>query len=122
MIVSLQFVEAPLFTRLVNDYLSDDDYRDLQVHLAREPESGAVIQGTGGFRKLRWDDRRRRRGKRGGLRIVYYYFASDAQLWFVTIYRKGEVADLSTGEKRALSAALDWEREQRRQSRAMKGS
>ncbi|MDQ7840601.1 MAG: addiction module toxin RelE [bacterium] len=63
----MEFIEAPLFTQLVPEYLSDDGYRMLQLHLARDFEAGAVIAGTGGFRKLRWADRRRGRGKRGGL-------------------------------------------------------
>ena len=54
--------------------LSDEDYRTLQQFLARDPEAGDIIPGTGGFRKLRWADSRRRKGKRGGLRIIYYYY------------------------------------------------
>ncbi len=68
----MEFIEAPLFTQLVPEYLGDDGYRKLQLHLARHPEAGAIIAGTGGFRKFRWADRRRGKGKRGGLRIIYY--------------------------------------------------
>lgn len=64
------FVETRLFTRLVSEYLSDDEYRELQVVLARDPEAGAVISESGGIRKLRWG--LRGRGKRGGLRVIYY--------------------------------------------------
>jgi hypothetical protein len=64
----VEFLEAPTFTALVTDYLEDDEYRALQLFLAEDPEAGDVIPGTGGFRKLRWADRRRRKGKRGGLR------------------------------------------------------
>jgi len=67
----VEFIEAPAFTQLLADYLGDDDYRALQLHLARNPEAGDVIPGTGGFRKLRWADRRRGKGKRGGLRVIY---------------------------------------------------
>lgn len=49
----MEFIEAPLFTQLLPKYLSDDGYRTLQLHLARDPEAGAIIAGTGGFRKLR---------------------------------------------------------------------
>ena len=69
----MEFVEAPLFTQLLADYLSDDEYRALQFFLARDPEAGDVIPATGGFRKVCWADRRRGKGKRGGLRVVYYY-------------------------------------------------
>jgi putative transcriptional regulator len=66
--LSVEFIEAPAFTRLLAEYLDDDQYRELQHHLARDPEAGDLIQGTGGFRKVRWADSRRGQGKRGGLR------------------------------------------------------
>ena len=67
------------------------------------------MPGTGGFRKLRWADRRRGKGKRGGLRVIYYYLSADAQIWLMTLYDKDEMADLSAAEKRALKAALEAE-------------
>jgi hypothetical protein len=102
MINAVEFVEAPPFTQLLRDYLSDDDYAGLQQFLAGDPEAGLVIPGTGGFRKLRWTDPRRRKGKRGGLRVIYFYFAEDPQIWLMTLYGKDEVADLTPDEKRAL--------------------
>jgi hypothetical protein len=63
-----QFIEAPTFTAMVAGYLEDDEYRALQLFLAGDPEAGDVMPGTGGFRKLRWADRRPGKGKRGGLR------------------------------------------------------
>jgi len=113
----VEFVEAPFFTLLLKDYLSDDDYRALQLYLAGEPEAGDIIPGTGGFRKLRWADRRRGKGKRGGLRMIYYYFIEDSQIWFLTLYDKDEAADLSLKEKRLLKAAIDEETRQRAQRR-----
>jgi hypothetical protein len=62
----VEFIEAPVFTRLVGSYLSDDDYRLLQWTLAKDPERGDVVPGTGGIRKLRWEDRRRGKGKTRG--------------------------------------------------------
>ena len=50
----LSFIETPLFTPLVYDYLSDEEYAALQAHLAQDPESGEVVPGSGGVRKLRW--------------------------------------------------------------------
>lgn len=107
--MSVEFIEAPTFTALVAEYLEDDDYRALQSFLAGDPEAGDVMPGTGGFRKLRWADRRRGKGKRGGLRVIYYYLLTDAQIWLITLYDKGEIADLSVAEKRLLKAALDAE-------------
>ena len=68
----MEFLEAPALTRYVSGYLTDDEYRELQNRLAAAPEHGAVIPGTGGFRKLRWADPRRGKGRRGGLRVIYY--------------------------------------------------
>ncbi len=107
--MNVEFIETPTFTALIAEYLEDDEYRALQSFLAGEPEAGDVIQGTGGFRKLRWADRRRGTGKRGGLRVIYYYLVADSQIWLMTLYDKGEVADLSAAEKRQLRAALDAE-------------
>ncbi len=98
-----------MFTAIIADYMEDDEYRALQSFLAGDPEAGDVMPGTGGFRKLRWADRRRGTGRRGGLRVVYYYFLADAQIWLMTLYDKGEIADLSAAEKRLLKAALDAE-------------
>ncbi len=116
----LEFIEAPRFTQLLPAYLSDDDYGDLQMHLAKNPEAGEIIQGTGGFRKVRWADPRRGQGRRGGLRVIYYYFEQDMQIWFLTLYGKNEAADLTPKEKRLLKAAIDEETRQRARRRALR--
>ena len=64
------FIETRLFTRLVQEYFSDEEYRRLQPELVKNPEAGPVIPGSGGVRKLRWAARGR--GKRGGYRVVYF--------------------------------------------------
>jgi hypothetical protein len=115
--LSLEFIEAPFYTRLLPEYLSDDEYRELQLHLAGDPQSGDVIQGTGGFRKVRWRDARRGQGRRGGLRVIYYYFEQERQIWLLTMYGKDEAADLTSQEKRALKAALAEEKRQRARHR-----
>ena len=109
----VEFIEAPVFSKLLASYLDDDSYRSLQLHLAEDPEAGDVIPGTGGFRKARWTDARRQKGKRSGLRIIYYHFAGDSQIWLMTLYGKGEVADLSPSEKRMLKAAIEKEIDER---------
>jgi len=111
--VSVEFVEAPLFTQLLPEYLTDGDYAELQLFLARNPEAGDVIPGTGGFRKVRWGHPRRGQGRRGGLRIIYYLFLQDDLIWFVTLYGKDEAMDLTAGERRLLKAAADEEKRQR---------
>jgi hypothetical protein len=57
-------------------YLDDSAFAELQRFLITDPEAGAVIQGTGGLRKIRFADKRRGKGKRGGLRIVYYWWSA----------------------------------------------
>ena len=53
--------------------------------------------------------KRRGKGRRGGLRVIYYHFAADHQIWLMTLYGKNEAADLTTGEKKALKAAIEAE-------------
>jgi hypothetical protein len=103
----MEFIEAPAFTRRVSVYLTDDGYRKLQNHLAANPELGDLMPGTGGFRKLRWADPTRGKGRRGGLRIIYYYFWADRQIWLMALYDKDEASDLTPKEKTALKGAIE---------------
>jgi len=107
------FIEAPAFTRHLPSYLTDDEYRRLQEALLGNPEAGAMMPGTGGFRKMRWADPRRGKGTRSGLRVIYYHFADEAQIWLMTLYGKDEAKDLTPAEKRALRVAVQAEREAR---------
>lgn len=110
----LLFVEAPAFSRYREDYLNDEGFRELQKALAGDPEKGDLIPGAGGIRKLRWGDSRRGKGKRGGLRIIYYCFLSDEEIWLLTLYGKDEASDLSKDEKTQLRRALEAERAARK--------
>jgi len=63
------FVESPLFTKYVHDYLTDiTEYSVFQEYLAANPETGDVVRGSGGVRKVRWS--RRGTGKSGGVRVL----------------------------------------------------
>jgi len=115
--MKLIFLETPLFTRLLPEYLDDGSYRALQRALLDNPEMGDVMPGTGGFRKVRWEDSRRGKGKRGGLRVIYYYLTADHQIWFFTLYDKDEAANLTSGEKKTLKKAIQAELEARRRNR-----
>lgn len=84
------FVETKLFTKLVKDYLSEEEYADLQQMLIDNPEAGAVIRGSGGIRKVRWAAPGR--GKRGGYRVIYYLARPKGTIWMLTMYPKN-VAD-----------------------------
>jgi hypothetical protein len=94
------FIESAVFTRQVQELLTDDEYADLQWHLALHPRAGAVIQDTGGLRKVRWASRAG--GKRGGVRVIYFHAVSQSQVRFLLIYRKGVKDDLSAAEKKVL--------------------
>jgi hypothetical protein len=102
----MEFIETPAFSRRRADYLDDDQLRRLQVELSNTPEVGDLMPGTGGFRKMRWADLRRGKGRRGGLRIIYYYFPSDHQIWLMTLYGKDEASDLTAQQKKELKAAI----------------
>lgn len=115
--MKLVFFEAPAFTRLLPAYLDDESYRELQRMLLDYPERGDLMPGTGGFRKIRWKDSRRKKGKRGGLRIIYYYLETEPQIWFFTLYNKNETTDLDAREKAILKQAIQTELEARRQKR-----
>lgn len=108
------FVELPAFAKYRADYLDDDGFGKLQAFLLKNPEAGDVIEGTGGLRKLRHGDPRRGKGKRGGLRVIYYWWDGGRQFWLFTLYDKDEMENLSATEKRALKGMLKTELEARR--------
>lgn len=116
----MEFIEATPFTRRLRDYLAEDEYRNLQNALLENPARGELIQGTGGFRKMRWSDERRGKGKRGGLRLIYFHFEEDEQIWMLALYDKDEAADLTKEQKKALHAAIVQEKAARKQTRAAK--
>lgn len=82
------------------------------------PEAGEVIEGTGGLRKMRYGDPRRGKGKRGGLRVIYYWWDGGRQFWLFTLYDKDEMENLSADEKKVLKRMLKAELEVRRDEKA----
>ena len=108
------FVELPAFARHRSEYLDDAGYSRLQQAMLKSPEAGDVIEGTGGLRKLRHGDPRRGKGKRGGLRVIYYWWDGGRQFWLFTIYDKDEMENLSSDEKKLLKSTLKAELEARR--------
>jgi len=103
------FFETTSFTSTVGSYLSDEKYRALQNAMLANPEAGDIMSGTGGFRKLRWYDGRRGKGKRGCLRVIYYWLLSNSQFWMFAIYDKDEATDLNPEQKKALKRAIEAE-------------
>ena len=100
------FVELPAFERHRPNYLDDAGFARLQQQLMANPEAGDVIQGTGGLRKLRFADARRGKGKRGGLRVIYYWWIDGPQFWLYTLYDKDEMSDLAPKQRQALKAMI----------------
>ena len=101
------FVETKLFTRLVQDYLSDGEYLALQSFLLADPEAGDVIPGSGGVRKLRWSAKGR--GKRGGLRIIYFVRFRNSEIWLLTLYAKNVAENIPSSTLRRIKEEIDGE-------------
>ena len=99
------FVETKLFTRLVQEYLSDDEYAQLQQSLIANPETGAVIPASGGVRKMRWGVAGC--GKRGGLRVIYFLRTRQGQIWMLTLYAKNVAENISTHVLKRIKDEID---------------
>ena len=100
------FVELPPFERHRKSYLDDEAFRGLQQELLTNPQTGDVIKGTGGLRKMRFADEGRGKGKRGGVRVIYYWCLGGAQFWLFTLYDKDEASDLTEDQRKLLAAML----------------
>ena len=108
------FVELPPFDRHRAGYLGDDAFRALQVLLMQRPEAGDLMPDAGGLRKLRFADARRGKGKRGGLRVIYYWWLGGQQFWLFTLYDKDEMTDLTSQQRKAFKVMIKAELEARR--------
>ena len=101
----ISFVETKLFTRLVQEYLSDDEYSGLQQALLADPELGSVIPGTGGVRKVRWGVAGR--GKRGGIRVIYFLRTRQGQIWMLTLYPKNVAENIPAHVLKKIKDEID---------------
>ena len=99
------FIETPVFTRRILGLLPDESYHELQVALTLRPETGVVIQGGGGLRKVRWHVPAG--GKRGGLRIIYYWVTADETIYMLLVYPKSKQDDLTSDQVRALRNVVE---------------
>ncbi len=98
------FIESRVFTKLIGNYLSDDEYSELQEHLLSHPGAGPIIRGSGGVRKLRWSVQGK--GKSGGVRVIYYIPDGDS-FWMLTIYSKGEADSIPGPMLRKIKEAME---------------
>lgn len=101
----VSFVETKLFTRLVQEYLSEPEYVELQSFLIEHPAAGDIIPGSGGVRKLRW--RTKGRGKRGGYRVLYYARLAQGQIWMLTMFPKSVVENIPAHLLRQIRKEID---------------
>ena len=97
------FIEAIDFTGNVKSYFgSDETYAEFQSEMVEQPDKGPVITGASPLRKLRWGEKRRGMGKRGGLRVIYIHIPDLRVLFMLDVYGKDEADDLTSGEKKEL--------------------
>jgi mRNA-degrading endonuclease RelE of RelBE toxin-antitoxin system len=101
----MEFIEATAFSKYVYDYLSEDEYLGLQSFLLQYPESGKVVPGSGGIRKVRWAISGK--GKSGGVRVIYYFKKKDDEIWLLTIYSKSERATIPAHILRQIAKEIE---------------
>jgi len=100
-------IETHTFTKRINSLMDDDVYRELQNELIESPDTGKIIKGSGGIRKIRWSGSGR--GKRGGSRLIYYRATNKDQIYMLFIYEKKEISDLTKDQLSALKKAVELE-------------
>jgi len=100
----VKFIETALFTKEVQALLEDDEYKSLQIALLLRPERGSMIPGSGGLRKVRWA--RKGMGKRGGIRLIYYWDKKTESFYMLLIYSKSKKDDLSQDQLRILNQLI----------------
>ena len=99
------FIETSLFTKLLPRYLSDDEYLALQWHLLERPAVGDIVRSSGGVRKARWAIEGG--GKRGGIRVIYYWKQSADEIWMLTLYAKNERATIPAHILKQIAQEID---------------
>ena len=90
--------ETAIFIRQAEKIWSEDERQSFINFIAANPETGDVIPDTGGVRKVRW--RRAGAGKRGGTRVIYFYYSPNRPLYLLFVYAKSQREDLTAEEKR----------------------
>lgn len=100
-------VETSIFTRQVQAILDDDSYRRLQTMLVIRPDAGDLIPGGGGLRKIRWGAQGR--GKRGGVRVIYYWAVPQDRILMLLMYAKNVQDDLTVEQLKVLRRMIEEE-------------
>jgi len=99
----MEFIETSIFTKQVLKLLPDSSYRILQSTLMLNPGAGAMIKGSGGLRKIRWN--LPSAGKRGALRVIYY-FDQPETIYMLFMYKKNKQEDLTPEQVKILKKAI----------------
>ena len=97
--------ETKAFSAQAKSRLTDAETADLIAMLARDPACGDVIPGTGGLRKVRV--RLAGRGKRGGARVIYYFYNETLPVFLLAVFAKSERADLTASERAGLAKVAE---------------
>ncbi|MDO4698626.1 MAG: type II toxin-antitoxin system RelE/ParE family toxin [Pasteurellaceae bacterium] len=105
--MNLTFIETSLFSRFRAEHISDETFRALQNELLSNPTKGDMIKGLNGVRKIRIADDKRNKGKRGGARVIYFYYTTREHIYFLFAYSKNEAEDLSQEQRQAVNALLE---------------
>jgi mRNA-degrading endonuclease RelE of RelBE toxin-antitoxin system len=100
-------IETPIFTRRIQELIPDEEYRMLQLHLVNRPDAGKTMPGSGGLRKLRWSAGGH--GKRGGLRVIYYWLMPRDTILLLYVYPKSEQDDLTPEQLRQIRKVVEKE-------------
>jgi len=100
-------IETSIFTRQVLALLNDDDYRRLQTVLFIRPDAGDLIPGSGGLRKMRWGIQSH--GKRGGIRVIYYWAVRQDRILLLLMYAKSDKDDLTAEQLKVLRKIIEEE-------------
>ena len=93
-------VETPFFVRKAETLLDEEERSELVVFLGMNPEAGDVVPETGGVRKVRWAAQGK--GKRGGVRVIYYFHSEAFPLFLLTVYAKNQKENLTKAERNEL--------------------
>lgn len=104
---SLSIKKSPYFADIIQTLLPDEFYVELQLALIKNPSLGDLIPGGGGLRKVRW--KRRGLGKRGGIRVVYYWFVQDEEIYMLYAYAKNRCENLSQMQIKQLRKIVEEE-------------
>lgn len=99
--------ETSIFTKIILDLISDDSYRQLQQELIKNPETGKIIKSSGGIRKVRWNTQDK--GKRGGIRVIYYWITAEDELYMLYAYPKAKQEDLTSQQLSVLKTVVEEE-------------